>query len=86
MVSLDGYSVIVNTAASTNVDEKVLQQEVQRCILEGKIASLPLPKKVIVDTEEWRSSSTLRQQGMLTVSLKPNRRVIAERFASQLSA
>ena len=37
MVSLNGYSVIVNTAASTNVDEKVLQQEVQRASWKVKL-------------------------------------------------
>jgi hypothetical protein len=45
---------------------------------------LPPPAKVVIDTVVWSSNPQDRQHGTLTVSLKPNRIVLAQRFASEL--
>ena len=82
MSSLDGFAVIVNPATS-DVTVDTIRTDVERVLTE---AGMRGPKLVLVDPDPWQSSSNLRQQGTLTVSLKPNRRVIVEKFAQQLSS
>jgi long-subunit acyl-CoA synthetase (AMP-forming) len=75
-----GFVIIVDPGVP-DLTVEVAKAEI--CEVLGK-NGLPEPAKVVVDTVVWSPNLQDRQHGTLTVSLKPNRIVLAERFAAEL--
>jgi long-subunit acyl-CoA synthetase (AMP-forming) len=75
-----GFVVVVDPGVP-NLTAEAARDEI--CAVLRK-SGLPEPARVVVDTVVWSPNLQDRQHGTLTVSLKPNRIVLAERFAAEL--
>lgn len=76
----DGFVVIANPSDRDAMDKQA-RAEVEQVLRKYEKT---LPQAVIVDREVWAQNPGLRQQGTLTVSLKPNRQVLADKFSAVL--
>jgi long-subunit acyl-CoA synthetase (AMP-forming) len=75
-----GYVLVVNTV-SKDINTEETKKEIIAILAAQK--QLP-PTAIFFDFDLWEMDSKLRKQGMLTVSLKPNRIAIQAKFADKL--